>query len=151
MSRLIKAKDTISVEALDANGNFRNFLNLETIVVSPKGERELVQLEQTGPGHYEGKFPTKQVGAYLINLLEKKNGQLQGSQVLGASVNYSPEFAATEPNQNLLRRIAEAGGRPDTRYSEPGAESIRVQPPKNISTARSVGMAPAVRDFAFPD
>jgi len=25
-------------------------------------------------------------------------------------VNYSPEFSATEPNQNLLRRLAEAGG-----------------------------------------
>jgi len=105
-----RGEGTISVEALDPNGNFRNFLNLETIIVSPKGERVTVQLEQTGPGHYEGKFPTKEVGAYLINLLEKKNGQLQGSQVLGASVNYSPEFAATEPNQNLLRRVSEAGG-----------------------------------------
>src|SRR5262249_48100183 len=26
------------------------------------------------------------------------------------SVNYSPEFSATEPNRNLLRRLAEAGG-----------------------------------------
>lgn len=105
-----RGEGTISVEALDANGNYRNFLNLETVVVSPKGERVTVQLEQKGPGHYEGKFPTKEVGAYLLNLLEKKNGQLQGSQVLGASVNYSPEFAATEPNLNLLRRISEAGG-----------------------------------------
>src|SRR5437867_4605706 len=31
-------------------------------------------------------------------------------QPLGASVNYSPEFSATEPNNNLLRRLAEAGG-----------------------------------------
>jgi uncharacterized membrane protein len=100
----------VSVEALDVQGNFRNFLNLQTIVVSPKGERATVQLEQTGPGHYEGKFPTKEVGAYLLNLLETKNGQLQGSQVLGASVNYSPEFAASEPNLNLLRRVSEAGG-----------------------------------------
>jgi hypothetical protein len=30
--------------------------------------------------------------------------------VLGASVNYSPEFAASEPNFNLLRRISELGG-----------------------------------------
>jgi hypothetical protein len=50
------------------------------------------------------------VGAYLLNLLETKNGQLQASQVLGASVNYSPEFASSEPNLNLLRRISEAGG-----------------------------------------
>jgi hypothetical protein len=30
--------------------------------------------------------------------------------VLGASVNYSPEFAASEPNINLLNRIVDAGG-----------------------------------------
>ncbi len=101
---------TIAVEALDANGNFRNFLNLEAVVVSPKGERVTVPLEQTGPGRYDAKFPTKEVGAYLINLLEKREGKLAGSQVLGASVNYSPEFLASDPNVNLLRRISEVGG-----------------------------------------
>ncbi|MGZ5544957.1 MAG: VWA domain-containing protein, partial [Limisphaerales bacterium] len=105
-----KGEGEISVEALDATGNFRNFLTLEAVVVSPKGDRQTVQLQQTGPGHYDAKFPTKEVGAYLINLLDKKDGKLQGSQVLGASVNYSPEFNAVEPNLNLLQRIAEAGG-----------------------------------------
>jgi uncharacterized membrane protein len=105
-----RGEGTISVEAVDGTGNFRNFLNLETIVVSPKGERVTVPLHQTGPGHYEGKFPTKEVGAYLVNLLEKKDGALAASQVLGASVNYSPEFAAAEPNLNLMRRIQETGG-----------------------------------------
>jgi uncharacterized membrane protein len=105
-----KGEGQISVEALDNNGNFRNFLTLEAVVVSPKGDRQTVQLQQTGPGHYDAKFPTKEVGAYLINLLDKKDGKLQGSQVLGASVNYSPEFNAVEPNLNLLQRIAEAGG-----------------------------------------
>ncbi len=103
-------KGTISVEALDAQGNYRNFLNLQTAVVNPKGERVMVNLEQTGPGRYEAKFPTKEIGAYLLNLQETRDGKLVGSQVLGASVNYSPEFNATEPNLNLLRRLAEAGG-----------------------------------------
>jgi uncharacterized membrane protein len=105
-----RGEGTISVEALDATGNFRNFLNLSARVVSPKGESVQVQLEQKGPGRYEGKFPTKEVGAYLINLIEMREGQLAGSQVLGTSVNYSPEFAASEPNFNLLRRISELGG-----------------------------------------
>jgi uncharacterized membrane protein len=100
----------ISVEALDAEGNFRNFLTLQTAVVSPKGDRVLVNLEQAGPGRYEAKFPTKEVGAYLLNLMEVRDGQMVGAQVLGASVNHSPEFNATEPNLNLLHRLAEAGG-----------------------------------------
>jgi uncharacterized membrane protein len=105
-----KGDGLINVEALDEQGNFRNFLNLRAIVASPKGERQTVRLEQTGPGHYEARFPTKEVGAYLLNLMDVKDGQVRGSQVIGASVNYSPEFNTSEPNLNLLRRIAETGG-----------------------------------------
>jgi uncharacterized membrane protein len=105
-----KGQGHINVEALDDQGNYRNFLNLETVVVSPKGEKQKVKLEQTGPGHYEANFPTKEVGAYLLNLMEMKDGQVRGSQVVGASVNYSPEFTSSEPNYNLLRRITETAG-----------------------------------------
>jgi len=104
-----KGQGRINVEALDDQGNYRNFLNLQTVVVSPKGEKQTVRLEQTGPGHYEAPFPTKEVGAYLLNLMDMKEGQVRGSQVVGASVNYSPEFTSSEPNYNLLRRITETG------------------------------------------
>ena len=105
-----KGEGLINVEALDDQGNYRNFLNLQTTVVSPKGERQNVRLEQTGPGHYEAHFPTKEVGLYMLNLMDYKDGQVRGSQAVGASVNYSPEFSASEPNMNLLQRIAETGG-----------------------------------------
>jgi hypothetical protein len=105
-----KGDGHISVEALDEKGDYRNFLNLQTVVVSPKGERQTVRLEQAGPGRYEAHFPTKEVGSYLLNLMEFKEGKLAGSQAVGASVNYSPEFNAPEPNVNLLKRLAEAGG-----------------------------------------
>src|SRR5881296_1377096 len=97
-----KGEGVISVEAVDDKGNYRNFLNLQSVVVSPKGERQSVRLEQTGPGHYEARFPTKAVGAYMLNLMNIENGEVRGTQRLGASVNYSPEFIATEPNHNLL-------------------------------------------------
>ncbi|MSU57750.1 MAG: VWA domain-containing protein [Pedosphaera sp.] len=103
-------RGSINVEALDEKGNYRNFLDLQAAVVSPKGERMTVRLEQTGPGHYEAKFPTKEVGAYLLNLTQMEKGEAVAGQVVGASVNYSPEFAAGEPNMNLLKRIAESGG-----------------------------------------
>jgi uncharacterized membrane protein len=103
-------RGVITVEALDEQGNYRNFLDLQTTVVGPKGEPQTVRLEQTGPGHYEAKFPTREVGGYLLNLMEVHQGRPVGSQVVGASVNFSPEFAAAEPNLNLLQRIAESGG-----------------------------------------
>lgn len=46
----------------------------------------------------------------MVNLLSKKDGQTIASQRVGASINYSPEFNAPEPNLNLLRRLAESGG-----------------------------------------
>ena len=100
----------INVEALDEKGDYRNFLDLHTTVVSPKGEHTNVRLEQTGPGHYEARFPTKEVGSYLLNVVQMEGGKPAGRQTVGASVNYSPEFTAPEPNLNLLRRIAESGG-----------------------------------------
>jgi uncharacterized membrane protein len=105
-----KGEGQINVEALDEQGNYRNFLDLKTVVVSPKGEKITVPLVQTGPGHYEARFPTKAVGSYLLNLMDMKDGQIRGTQVVGASVNYSPEFNASEPNVNLLQRLAESGG-----------------------------------------
>jgi hypothetical protein len=114
----------INVEALDEQGNYRNFLNLQTTVVSPKGEKQTVRLEQTGPGHYEARFPTKEVGAYLLNLMDMKEGQVRGSQVVGASVNYSPEFTSSEPNYNLLRRITETGGGKFLELSNPALNTF---------------------------
>jgi len=105
-----KGEGVINVEALDAKGDYRNFLNLQAAVVSPKGERMMVRLEQTGPGHYEARFPTKEVGGYLLNLMQLENGQPVAGQVVGASVNFSPEFAAGEPSLSLLRRLTEIGG-----------------------------------------
>lgn len=97
----------LNVEALDDEGNFRNFLNLQALVVSPSGERQSVFLEQTGPGRYESRFETREVGAYLVNLHDIEDNQVQGSQVLGTSVNYSPEYNNPGPNINLLKRISD--------------------------------------------
>jgi hypothetical protein len=104
-----KGQGVINVDASDAQGNYRNFLNLQAVVASPKGQSQTVRVEQTGPGHYEARFQTKEVGSYVLNILEVKDGKVRASQRLGASVNYSPEFSAIEPNLNLLRRIAEGG------------------------------------------
>lgn len=100
----------LSVESLDRDGNFRNFLELRAAVVGPGGRRTEVVLEQTGPGRYEGRFAATEVGAYLVNLLELKDGRPVGSQVLGTSVNHSPEFETDGPDRARLQRLAEAGG-----------------------------------------
>ncbi|HEY6169309.1 MAG TPA: glutamine amidotransferase, partial [Verrucomicrobiae bacterium] len=99
----------LSVEALDAQGNYRNFLTLDAVVVSPKGGRQTVRLQQTGAGRYEAKFPMREVGAYLVNLMDVAEGQVRGVQAVGASINYSPEFDTSGANLSLLQRLAELG------------------------------------------
>lgn len=105
-----KGEGQVNVEAVDAHGDYLNFLNLQAAVVGPSGKREMVQLEQTGPGHYEARFATREIGAYLLNVMEMKEGKVRGSQVLGASVNYSPEFLSPGPNVPLLRQLADSTG-----------------------------------------
>ena len=105
-----KGEGQVTLEAVDEQGNYRNFLNLQAVVVSPSGDRQTIRLEQNGAGRYQARFPTREVGPYVLNIMEMKDGKVRASQVLGASVNFSPEFAAPGPNLNLLHRLAEAGG-----------------------------------------
>jgi Ca-activated chloride channel homolog len=105
-----KGEGVLTVEALNPEGEYKNFLNLQSVVISPKGDRQIVRLEQTGPGHYEARFPTKEIGGYSLNLMDIQDGKVAGQQFLGASVNYSPEFNATEPNLHLLQQIADTSG-----------------------------------------
>jgi len=105
-----RGEGLLAVEAIGKDGEYLNFRNLQAVVVSPKGDRQALRLEQTGPGHYEARFPTRETGSYMVGVLDYTGGALQGMQRLGASVNYSPEFSSVEPNLALLRRLAEAGG-----------------------------------------
>jgi len=93
--------------AMDADGNYRNFLDLQAVVVGPKGERQLVPLKQTAPGRYDAAFETRETGAYLVHLREMENGELRSSQVIGANLDHSPEFAESRPNLSRLERLAE--------------------------------------------
>ena len=105
-----QGRGIISVEAIDTDGNFRNFLDLQAVVVNPKGERELVPLTQTAAGRYEAEFETRETGSYLGHLREMQQGELQASQVIGAILDHSPEFAESRPNLARLERLAEVGG-----------------------------------------
>ena len=104
-----QGRGIISVEAIDSDGNFRNFLDLQAVVVNPKGERELVPLTQTSAGRYEADFETRETGSYLVHLREMENGELRSSQVIGANLDHSPEFAEARPNLARLQRLAEVG------------------------------------------
>ncbi|MCO5052440.1 MAG: VWA domain-containing protein [Verrucomicrobiae bacterium] len=102
----------IAVEALDAHGDFQNFLTFQATVVAPGGGKQTVKLQQTGPGRYESDFAVTESGAYLANVLQMENDQPVGQQIVGTSLAYSPELTTDGTNLSLLRRLAElTGGR----------------------------------------
>jgi uncharacterized membrane protein/secreted protein with Ig-like and vWFA domain len=105
-----RGEGRVVVDALDANGAFRNDLNLHGRIVAPGGSTNLVSLRPIAPGRYEATFPMRDSGAYLLNLLQLEKGQVRSAQVLGANLNDHPEFSASGPNLALLRRIAESTG-----------------------------------------
>ena len=47
----------VLVDAVDAKGEFINFLDSQVGVVSPNKQRTVVELEQVAPGRYRGRFP----------------------------------------------------------------------------------------------
>ncbi|MDA7644980.1 glutamine amidotransferase, partial [bacterium] len=102
-----KGRGVISVEAVDDDGNFQNFLELNARVVDPSGEGQDLRLEQTAPGRYEARFDAESVGAYTINLMQMEGEKLVGTQMIGTSLNFSPEFSSSETKWNLLNRLAE--------------------------------------------
>ncbi len=105
-----RGEGRLTVDAVDSDGGYRNFLELTATAVSPTGRRTEVRLEQKGPGHYEAAFPAGEVGAYLIGLAERRDGRIVAMQSLGTTVNTSPEFENHGANRPVLESLAQLGG-----------------------------------------
>lgn len=103
-------KGRLLVDALDTEGRFLNQLDLQASVTLPEGKVVETKLRQTEPGHYEAGFTAPEVGVYLANLRTMKDGILNASQAVGASIPYSIEYRDLRANAHLLRKIAEVSG-----------------------------------------
>lgn len=84
------------VEARDDDGGFLNGLNLNSSLVDPDLDAEVVELRQVAPGRYEATFTPDAEGAYFLAI----NGQgrmgeniTQVSQRTGWVMSYSAEYS----------------------------------------------------------
>jgi uncharacterized membrane protein len=102
-------KGIITVDALDYDGNFRNFLEFETTVLSPTLEPQTVKVRQIGPGRYEGTFDASEVGTYMVSM-STGDGERMETAISGAALSYSPEYEASRSNDAFMERIAEESG-----------------------------------------
>jgi Ca-activated chloride channel family protein len=101
----------LSVDAVGADGRFRDFLKLRAFVAGPAGSLE-APVRQTGPGRYEVDVPATQSGSWFVTIAEEEGGDWAAKASVPVLIPYPAEFRATSPNHALLRRLAElTGGR----------------------------------------
>jgi uncharacterized membrane protein len=102
----------IRIDAVDAAGGFVNFLRPTGVVTTPDFKRLEVELEQTGPGIYEGRFPVRESGVYMANLqyATDQEGNTASMTPTGLAVDYSQEYEYNTSNLPLLEELAAAGG-----------------------------------------
>ena len=119
----------VTVEAVAPDGSALNSLSVDAVVVGPGAVTATVSLRQTGAGRYEGSFPTKEEGAYLVRVLAEGEGVGKASRTLGVVVPYSPEYRGGESDSGLLGRIASLTGGRELTLDELGAAFDHNLPP----------------------
>ncbi|MFQ5801375.1 MAG: VWA domain-containing protein [Candidatus Methylomirabilales bacterium] len=105
-------RGVITVEALNPQGEFLNFLEARAGVISPDKSRMVVDLRQVAPGRYEGTFPLKGDGAYLIGVLERRGEETLHSELGSLVLPYTAEHRTLGLNLPLLKEVVGlTGGR----------------------------------------
>ena len=127
-------KGRIVVDAVDKDGNFRNFEKFRASVATPTGEGEAVALKQTAPGRYEGTFGRRGIGSYVVTVRGGKSGN--ETHTSGVSVPYAPDLRDLAPNVPLMREVASLGG---GRVLKEPRDAFR---PGTLSTVTATSLAP---------
>lgn len=112
----IGEKTRVIVEAFDTEGQRLNFADFQARASTPSGNGVSVEVQQVGPGRYEGEFNTADAGAYVLNMQYRAPGSdgnlLEGSAQAAVTRPFADEFKALETNLPLLKQVASiTGGR----------------------------------------
>ncbi len=98
----------IVIESKGEGEGFENFQQFVGRAIGPDGTSTGVNIIQTGPGRYEGRFAMSEQGTYLLNIIGAGGQDAEATMIrTGVTVAYSPEFRDLEPNEALLRELAD--------------------------------------------
>ncbi len=120
----------VAVDALDAVGGFRNFLQGEARVVAPDLTVHPVALRQVGPGRYEAQLPVDQDGSWMVGVQLLDGDRVIGQGIAEAVQPYSPEFRRKGAGRALLAELQRLGT-PGT-LSDPTAAFARPPVPREV-------------------
>ncbi len=109
-------KTRVIIEAFDPDGERLNFANFQARASTPSGDGINIEVQQVGPGRYEGELSTAQAGAYVLNMQYRAPGAdgdiIKGSAQAAVTRPFADEFKALETNLPLLKQVASiTGGR----------------------------------------
>lgn len=101
---------SVKIVAQDSQGNPVNEPPEQVRLATPSGAFRDLNLTQTGPGTFEAKFPTGELGSYIVSVSEKD--PLGGSRTSssGFSIPYPAEYRSFRANTALLERISQETG-----------------------------------------
>ena len=105
---------TVNIEAIDPQGKFIQFANIDGQVISPDVSSKTLDLVQVGPGQYRGQFQAGQSGSYILNLQYRKLGEDDKTHIMQTTVTvpFAPEFRDLADNEPLLAEVSSmTGGR----------------------------------------
>jgi uncharacterized membrane protein len=104
----------IIVNAMDANDQFLNFLDMGATAIGPDLKPISVPLQQQAPGRYVGEFAPESAGSYMVSVIP---GSGKATMTTGVTVPFSDEYRVRRANMRLLEQLAQqrpAGGEPGT-------------------------------------
>ncbi len=109
MTQIQGSDGSVTVDAADPTGKPTNNLQLQANVVSPDAGAAPAQLplEQIAPGRYQGHFPARDRGAYLVTVSQGNDADRQIVATGGGVLSYPPEYRDLAPNLALLDNLAD--------------------------------------------
>ena len=101
---------TVTVDAFDEEGGFRNFLEGEARFIAPDLSVRSVPLGQVAPGRYQARVDAAEDGSHLVAVfLKDAEGNVVGQATAEAAQPYSPEYRPASGGGALLAELSRVG------------------------------------------
>lgn len=104
------ANTKVIVDSVDPAGQFINEADTRLQLIRPNLHQDELPLTQTAPGRYVATFATGDAGAYQLQLAQHRRRILTFRQSRGMVVGYPDELRLGEPDESLMRRLANVSG-----------------------------------------
>lgn len=101
---------TVVVDAVGAEGDLLNFLDMKGSVHKPDASREDLVFRQGEPGKYVAEFEASGGGSYIVDVAASSTSEAPLRATGGITVAAAPEQRAVVANVSLLESIADRTG-----------------------------------------